>query len=130
MGLTKTVAREFAGRNILCNAVAPGFVASDMTAALDPKYEAQIFKTIPLGTPCPQTSIVNKGRFLIRLQACKVENLRCELCIVEFLAQNPKTLAKPLHARPARPVRAGGGGGGHRQVPGAGPLMFWTLDPS
>lgn len=52
MGLTKTVAREFAGRNILCNAVAPGFVASDMTAALDPKYEAQIFKTIPLGAPC------------------------------------------------------------------------------
>ena len=55
MGLTKTVAREFAGRNILCNAVAPGFVASDMTAALDPKYEAQIFKTIPLGAPCPGT---------------------------------------------------------------------------
>ena len=53
MGLTKTVAREFAGRNILCNAVAPGFVASDMTAALDPKYEAQIFKTIPLGARCP-----------------------------------------------------------------------------
>lgn len=55
MGLTKTVAREFAGRNILCNAVAPGFVASDMTAALDPKYEAQIFKTIPLGAPRPRT---------------------------------------------------------------------------
>lgn len=63
MGLTKTVAREFAGRNILCNAVAPGFVASDMTAALDPKYEAQIFKTIPLGAPCPRTKthILHKG---------------------------------------------------------------------
>ncbi|KAK9825651.1 hypothetical protein WJX81_005357 [Elliptochloris bilobata] len=49
MGLTKTVAREFSARNILCNAVAPGFVASDMTAAIDTKYEAQILKNIPLG---------------------------------------------------------------------------------
>jgi len=43
------VAREFSSRNILCNAVAPGFVASDMTAAIDPKYEAAILKNIPLG---------------------------------------------------------------------------------
>ncbi len=49
LGLTKTVAREFSSRNILCNAVAPGFVASDMTAAIDPKYEAAILKNIPLG---------------------------------------------------------------------------------
>lgn len=49
IGLTKTVAREFSARNILCNAVAPGFVASDMTAAIDPKYEAGILKNIPLG---------------------------------------------------------------------------------
>ena len=64
MGLTKTVAREFAGRNILCNAVAPGFVASDMTAAIDPKYEAQILSTIPLGAPCPcdtPTSVRARG---------------------------------------------------------------------
>ena len=62
MGLTKTVAREFAGRNILCNAVAPGFVASDMTASLDPKYEAQIFKTIPLGARCPLLHLAGQAR--------------------------------------------------------------------
>ena len=48
IGLTKTVAREFAARNITCNAVAPGFIASDMTAAIDPKYEEAILGQIPL----------------------------------------------------------------------------------
>jgi 3-oxoacyl-[acyl-carrier protein] reductase len=55
IGLTKTVAREFAGRNITCNAVAPGFIASDMTAAIDPKYEEGILANIPLSehtSPC------------------------------------------------------------------------------
>ncbi|CAK0786814.1 3-oxoacyl-[acyl-carrier-protein] reductase, chloroplastic [Coccomyxa viridis] len=54
IGLTKTVAREFAGRGITCNAVAPGFIASDMTANIDPKYEEAIIGQIPLkryGTP-------------------------------------------------------------------------------
>lgn len=49
IGLTKTVAREYSGRNITCNAVAPGFIASDMTAAIPEKYEAQILAGIPLG---------------------------------------------------------------------------------
>lgn len=49
IGLTKTVAREYAGRNITVNAVAPGFIASDMTANIDPKYEEGILKNIPLG---------------------------------------------------------------------------------
>lgn len=53
IGLTKTVAREYAGRSIVVNAVAPGFIASDMTAKIDPKYEEMILKTIPLGAPPP-----------------------------------------------------------------------------
>ncbi len=52
IGLTKTVAREYSGRGITCNAVAPGFIASDMTAAIDPKYEASILASIPLGRVC------------------------------------------------------------------------------
>lgn len=51
IGLTKTVAREYAGRNITCNAVAPGFIASDMTAAIDKKYEETILGQIPLCKP-------------------------------------------------------------------------------
>ena len=49
LGLTKTFAREFASRNITANAVAPGFIASEMTAKIDKKYEEAILATIPLG---------------------------------------------------------------------------------
>lgn len=51
IGLTKSAAREYAGRNILINAVAPGFIASDMTAKIDKKYEEGILATIPLSKP-------------------------------------------------------------------------------
>jgi 3-oxoacyl-[acyl-carrier protein] reductase len=37
IGLTKTTAREFASRNITCNAIAPGFIQTDMTNALGEK---------------------------------------------------------------------------------------------
>ncbi|KAI7997257.1 hypothetical protein LOK49_LG10G00207 [Camellia lanceoleosa] len=49
LGLTKTVAREYASRNINVNAVAPGFIASDMTAKLGGDIEKKILATIPLG---------------------------------------------------------------------------------
>jgi 3-oxoacyl-[acyl-carrier protein] reductase len=49
IGLTKTTAREWASRGITANAVAPGFIASDMTASIPEKYEAQILAGIPLG---------------------------------------------------------------------------------
>ena len=49
IGMTKTVAREYSSRGITCNAVAPGFIASDMTKAIDPKYEEAILASIPLG---------------------------------------------------------------------------------
>ncbi|XP_031385231.1 3-oxoacyl-[acyl-carrier-protein] reductase, chloroplastic [Punica granatum] len=49
IGLTKTVAKEYASRNINVNAVAPGFIASDMTAKLGDEVEKKILQTIPLG---------------------------------------------------------------------------------
>ncbi|KAK4399632.1 3-oxoacyl-[acyl-carrier-protein] reductase, chloroplastic [Sesamum angolense] len=48
MGLTKTVAKEYASRNITVNAVAPGFIASDMTAKLGADFEKKILEAIPL----------------------------------------------------------------------------------
>ena len=51
IGLTKSVAREYSARNITCNAVAPGFIASDMTAELGPEIEAKILNAVPLGAP-------------------------------------------------------------------------------
>jgi 3-oxoacyl-[acyl-carrier protein] reductase len=49
IGLTKTVAREFASRNITCNAVAPGFIQTDMTNTLGDKAKEELMKEIPLG---------------------------------------------------------------------------------
>ena len=49
IGLTRTVARELASRNITVNAVAPGFIATDMTAALGEEILQEVRKQIPLG---------------------------------------------------------------------------------
>ena len=54
IGLTKSVAKELASRNILANVVAPGFIETDMTAAMTPEAKAAMTGTIPLarlGTP-------------------------------------------------------------------------------
>lgn len=49
IGFTKSVAKEYASRNINVNAVAPGFIASDMTAKLGDNIEKKILENIPLG---------------------------------------------------------------------------------
>jgi 3-oxoacyl-[acyl-carrier protein] reductase len=48
IGLTKSVAKELGSRNILCNAVAPGFIDTDMTASMTPEARAAMSATIPL----------------------------------------------------------------------------------
>jgi 3-oxoacyl-[acyl-carrier protein] reductase len=49
IGLTKAVAKEFASRNILANAIAPGFIETDMTAAMTPEARKSLEGSIPLG---------------------------------------------------------------------------------
>jgi 3-oxoacyl-[acyl-carrier protein] reductase len=49
IGLTMAMAREVASRNITCNAVAPGFIETSMTAALSDEFRQSAVKTIPLG---------------------------------------------------------------------------------
>jgi 3-oxoacyl-[acyl-carrier protein] reductase len=49
IGFTKSVAREFASRGITANAIAPGFIETDMTAVLHDELRSQVLKTIPLG---------------------------------------------------------------------------------
>lgn len=64
IGLTKTTAREFSSRAITCNAVAPGFIASDMTSAIDKKYEEGILKSIPLGRYGQPEEVAGLVKFL------------------------------------------------------------------
>jgi 3-oxoacyl-[acyl-carrier protein] reductase len=61
IGLTKSVAKEFASRNVLANAVAPGFIETDMTAAMTDDAKKVLFTQIPLerlGTPRDVASLV------------------------------------------------------------------------
>ncbi|NLO89581.1 MAG: 3-oxoacyl-[acyl-carrier-protein] reductase [Clostridia bacterium] len=54
IGFTKSIARELAARNIRVNAVAPGYIETDMTSALPEKFKDQFKEQIPLkrfGTP-------------------------------------------------------------------------------
>ena len=49
IGLTMAIAREVASRSITCNAVAPGFIETNMTAGLSEEFKQNAMKMIPLG---------------------------------------------------------------------------------
>jgi 3-oxoacyl-[acyl-carrier protein] reductase len=49
IGLTKALAREVAGRNVTVNAIAPGFITTDMTEQLPQNVKEEVLKMIPLG---------------------------------------------------------------------------------
>jgi 3-oxoacyl-[acyl-carrier protein] reductase len=49
IGLTKATARELASRGITCNAIAPGFVATELTASLGEEWRTRILEQTPLG---------------------------------------------------------------------------------
>lgn len=64
IGLTKSVAKELASRNVTCNAIAPGFIETDMTDKLSDKMKENVLEHIPLkrlGTP---DDIANLAAFL------------------------------------------------------------------
>ncbi len=64
IGLTKSVARELASRNITANAVAPGFIETDMTTALKIEAREEIAKQIPLGRPGTVEDVAGVVKFL------------------------------------------------------------------
>src|SRR5690606_9151998 len=64
IGLTKSVAKELAGRGILCNAVAPGFIETEMTAALTPEAREGLLSQIALGRLGTGDDVASVVRFL------------------------------------------------------------------
>ena len=64
IGLTKSVARELAGRNICVNAVAPGFIATEMTEVLSESVQDNLKKMIPLGKMGSPKDVANMVLFL------------------------------------------------------------------
>lgn len=64
IGLTKSIAKEFAPRNILVNAIAPGFIKSDMTEELSDQVKEEIMKHIPLNALGDPEDVANMVLFL------------------------------------------------------------------
>lgn len=64
VGLTKTVAREYASRGITVNAIAPGFIQTAMTDALPDQVKETMLKEIPLGRFGSADDVANAVRFL------------------------------------------------------------------
>lgn len=81
IGFTKSVALEYAGRNIRCNAIAPGFIATDMTAYLHEGDKAQEYlKNIPMKSFGKAEDIANATLFLASDQASYITGQVLSVC--------------------------------------------------
>jgi 3-oxoacyl-[acyl-carrier protein] reductase len=65
IALTKTVAKELASRNVRANAIAPGFIQTDMTAKLSEEVKSEMLKHIPLGKLGNPADVANLALFLV-----------------------------------------------------------------
>ena len=64
LGMARSFARELGSRGITANVIAPGFVETDMTAALDDKRREEIAKSVPLGRFCTADEIAGVVTFV------------------------------------------------------------------
>ena len=76
IGLTKTTARELASRNICCNAIAPGFIKTDMTADVSP--DNPLMASIPLGRAGLPEEVAELAEFLCRADYITGEVIRID----------------------------------------------------
>ena len=65
IALTKTVAKELASRNVRANAIAPGFIQTDMTAKLSDEVKGEMLKYVPLAKFGTVTDVANLALFLV-----------------------------------------------------------------
>lgn len=66
IGFTKSMARELAGRNITVNAVAPGFIATEMVASLPETTRSEYLKRVPVGRLGTADEVADAVAFLVR----------------------------------------------------------------
>jgi len=69
IGFTKSVAREVAGRNITVNAIAPGYIETEMTASLPDKVKEALMAQIPLGRAGQPEEVAQAVKFLVSEEA-------------------------------------------------------------
>ena len=72
IGFTKSAARELAPRGVTVNAVAPGLIDTDMTAALSEKVKEVMLQEIPAGRPGTPEDVANAVAFLVSDQAAYI----------------------------------------------------------
>jgi 3-oxoacyl-[acyl-carrier protein] reductase len=69
LGMARSFARELGSRGITANVIAPGFVETDMTSALDEKRRDEIAKSVPLGKFCSAEEIAGVVKFIASQEA-------------------------------------------------------------
>ena len=72
IGFTKSIARELASRSITVNAIAPGFIPTDMTGSLSEEIQKKIHGQIPLGRPGQPEEIANAVLFFASAEAAYI----------------------------------------------------------
>lgn len=72
IGMTKALAKEVASRGITVNAIAPGYITTNMTDVLPDKIKQNIIESIPLGRPGTPEDIAAAAAFLAGEDACYI----------------------------------------------------------
>jgi 3-oxoacyl-[acyl-carrier protein] reductase len=80
LGLTKSLARELAPRNICVNAIAPGFIETDMTDSLSEENRAKIINQIPLARPGTPEDVAGTVAFLVSKDADYITGQVIRVC--------------------------------------------------
>lgn len=80
IGFTKSIAQELGSRNIRCNAIAPGFIETEMTGELGEEVMKEWLKSVPLGRPGTAEDVANAVLFLASDLSAYVSGQTLNVC--------------------------------------------------